>query len=72
MYLPSRYNIATNMKYVTCCEESKASTFLTLIWYVYFEEMKFKQGEVNRFIYRRTIKTGHRVAKKCVDGKTND
>ena len=63
MYLPSRYNIATNMKYVTCCEEKK---------YVYFEEMKFKQGEVNRFNYRRTIKTGHRVAKKCVDGKTND
>ena len=34
--------------------------------------MKFKQGEVNRFNYRCTIKTGHRVAKKCVDGKTND
>ena len=34
--------------------------------------MKFKQGEVNRFNYRRIIKTGHRVAKKCVDGKTND
>ena len=33
--------------------------------------MKFKQGEVNRFNYRRTIKTGHRFAKKCVDGKTN-
>ena len=72
MYLPSRYNIATNMKYVTCCEEKKGKKGRNVFNInLYFEEMKFKQ-EVNRFNYRRTIKTGHRVAKKCVDGKTND
>ena len=46
--------------------------FLTLIWYENFEEMKVKQGEFIDSITVVSIKTGHRVPKKCIDGNTND